>query len=231
MKIEDIFSSSETGTLTLEQFQQIVSEGNAKFVDLSEGNYVSAHKYTSEVESLERQIETLTETVNQREADIQNFQEQLTAAGNDAEMLAEVSNELKALQARYDEDAEAYEQQLSDQAREFAVKEYAATKEFTSPAAKKYYIEQMIASEDVDFNKKGELQGMADFDEMFAKDNEGAFKVVEQLPEVGQESTSDMKKPTFAAPTPGAQKPETSKMSLTDMMKAKNDNPEATINF
>lgn len=227
MKIEDIFMEAENGALTLEQFNQIVASKGGKFVDLSEGEYVSERKYSSEVGSLEKQIETLTESVSQRELDIEDLRVQLQEAGNDADRLAELSEQFAALQSKYEEDANAYEAQLSSQAREFAVKEYAATKEFTSPAAKKYYIEQMINSEDVDFNRKGELEGMEEFDAAFAKENDGAFKVndPEPEPEPAQEQAP---LPKFAAPTPGAQKPE-SKMSLSEMMKAKNENPDANF--
>lgn len=228
MKIEDIFMEAE-GPLTLEQFNEIVASKGGKFVDLSEGGYVGERKYASEIESLEKQIETLTDSVSQRELDVEDLRVKLQEAGDDAEQLAQLSEQFAALQSKYEEDANAYEQQLSSQAREFAVKEYAATKEFTSSAAKKYYIEQMIDSEDVDFNRKGELEGMDEFDALFAKDNEGAFKINDPEPAQQEpQQTVPETLPKFAAPTPGAQKPE-SKMSLTEMMKAKNENPDMSI--
>lgn len=213
------------GPLTLEQFNEIVSSKGAKFADLSEGNYVSVAKHEAELNSLERQIETLTDQVAQRESDVQNLATQLQEAENAEQALNQAYAQLNALQEKYNEDAEAYEEQLSRQAREFAVKEYAATKEFTSPAAKELYIERLLDSEDVDFNRKGELEGMEDFDARFAEKYENAFYVKPEEPEQ-KLPEPEAPKPKFLGQTPGAQKPETAKMSLSEMMQAKNQNPE-----
>jgi hypothetical protein len=72
---------------------------------------------------------------------------------------------------------------------------------------------------------------MEDFDEAFGRENEGAFKTVAAAPEIGTESGEGQPKPSFAAPTPGAQKPTETKMSLSEMMKARNENPEANIDL
>jgi hypothetical protein len=42
--IKTIFEKAENGTLTLEQFLAAAKEAKAKFVDLSEGEYVSKQK-------------------------------------------------------------------------------------------------------------------------------------------------------------------------------------------
>lgn len=229
MTIKDIFMEAE-GPLTLEQFEEIVSSKGAKFADLSEGNYVSVAKHDSEISSLERQIETLTDQVAQREGDVQELASRLQQAGNAEDALNEAYERLNALQEKYNEDAEAYEEQLSRQAREFAVKEYAATKEFTSDAAKKYYIEQLLDSEDVDFNRKGELEGMEEFDARFAEENANAFYVKPAEPEQ-KLPEPEIPKPKFLGQTPGAQKPENTKLSLSEMMQAKNENPDMNISF
>lgn len=218
------------GPLTLEQFEEIVASKGGKFADLSEGNYVSVGKHEAELSSLEKQIETLTDQVAQRETDVQELMTQLEQAGNTEDALKDAYARLNALQEKYNEDAEAYEEQLSRQAREFAVKEYAATKEFTSEAAKKYYIEQLINSEDVDFNRKGELEGMEDFDARFAEENENAFYVKAPEPE-SKLPEPEVPKPKFLGQTPGAQKPESSKLSLSEMMQAKNENPDMNVGF
>lgn len=229
MKIEDIFMEAE-GPITLEQFNEIVASKGAKFADLSEGNYLSVAKHDAEIGSLEKQIETLTNQVEQREADVQNLASQLQEAGSAEDALEQAYAQLNALQEKYNEDAEAYEEQLSRQAREFAVKEYAATKEFTSDAAKKYYIEQLIDSEDVDFNKKGELEGMEEFDARFAEENANAFYVKPAEPEQ-KLPEPETPRPKFLGQTPGAQKPTETKMSLSEMMQAKNENPDMNVGF
>jgi chromosome segregation ATPase len=229
MTIKDIFMEAE-GPLTLEQFEEIVSSKGAKFADLSEGNYVSVAKHDAEMSSLERQIETLTDQVAQRETDVQELATQLQQAGNTEDALNEAYAKLNALQEKYNEDAEAYEEQLSRQAREFAVKEYAATKEFTSPAAKELYIERLLDSEDVDFNRKGELEGMEEFDAQFAEKYENAFYVKPEEPE-SKLPEPETPKPKFLGQTPGAQKPTDTKLSLSEMMQAKNENPDMNVAF
>ena len=49
MDIKTIFEKAENGTLTLEQFLAAAKEAKAKFVDLSEGEYVSKQKYMDDI--------------------------------------------------------------------------------------------------------------------------------------------------------------------------------------
>ena len=224
MEVKEIFEGQES--LTLEQFNEIATSKGAKFVDLSAGGYVSERKFNSELSSKDKQIESLNETIAQRDTDLEAVKTQLAEAGNDAEKLSEVSNQLSTLQSKYDEDTKAFQNQLSQQAREFAVKEYASTKQFTSSAAKRDYIEQMLKAEDVKFNKKGQLVGMEDFDTEYSTDNADAF-VVEKSPE--PEATPEPPKPSFAASTPGTEAPK--KPTLSEMMAMKNANPDMPINF
>ncbi len=230
MKIEDIFKDAPEGKLTLEQFNEAVAKGNAKFVDLAEGGYVSQMKHESEVQSKDEQIKTLQDTLTQRDTDIADIKKQLEdASKNDGEKLSEVSTQLSDLQKKYEEDTKSYETKLSNQAREFAIKEYAADKKFTSKAAKEFYIKSMTESEDVKFNKKGQLVGMEDFDSDYMTNNADSF-VVDPAPEPQPEPQPDAPKPSFGAPTPGPN-PTPAKPSLTEMMKAKNDNPDMQVSF
>lgn len=224
MEIKQIFEGQES--LTLEQFNEIATSKGAKFVDLSDGGYVSERKFNSEIASKDKQIELLNTTISERDTDLEAVKNQLAEAGSDADKLTEVTNQLTTLQAKYDEDTKSYQSQLSQQAREFAVKEYASTKQFTSSAAKRDYIEQMLKAEDVKFNKKGQLIGMEDFDTEYSTDNADAF-VVEAPAE--PEPTPAEPKPQFAASTPGAEAPK--KPSLSEMMAAKNANPDMAVNF
>ncbi len=231
MKIEDIFKDAPEGKLTLEQFNEVATKGNAKFVDLAEGGYVSQMKHDSEIQGKNEQIKTLQSTITQRDTDIADIKKQLEdASKNDGEKLSEVSNQLSALQTKYDEDTKSYEAKLAGQAREFAIKEYAASKKFTSKAAKEFYVKSMIDSEDVKFNKKGQLVGTDDFDTDYMTNNADSF-VVESAPEtISTPTPSSTPKPSFGAPTPG---PSTGsgKLSLSEMMKAKNDNPDMQVSF
>lgn len=206
MKIEDIFKDAENGALTLEQFQAKAKEGGANFTDLSEGKYISIAKHSSEVQAKDEQISTLNDTLSERDKDLASLQSQLKDAGNDAEKLSTVSADLSALQVKYEEDTKAFQNKLDKQARDFAIKEYAATKKFSSSAAKRDYITSMQNSEDVKMSKKGTLTGIAEFDDVYSKENEDAFVKEDVKPESnnnqqGQQFNSNL--PMFAQPTPG----------------------------
>lgn len=64
--------------------------------------------------------------------------------------------------------------------------------------------------------------GASDYMKAYAKANADAF--------VAKETPAPTPAPEFVAPTPGG-KDKGTKMSLSDMMKAKNENPEFAINF
>lgn len=231
MKIEDIFKDAPEGKLSLEEFNKIASDGKAKFVDLAEGGYVSQMKHDSEIQSRDEQIKTLNDTISQRDTDIADIKKQLDdASKNDGEKLSEVSTQLSDLQKKYEEDTKSYETKLASQAREFAIKEYAADKKFTSTAAKQFYIESMIKSEDVKFNKKGQLTGMEEFDTDYMANNADSFVVDE--PALAPEPTPapETPKPSFGGSTPGAN-PQPQKPSLSELMKAKNENPDMVVSF
>lgn len=177
MKIEDVFSGAEGGSLTLEQFQAKAKEGGASFADLSEGNYVSISKHNSELKAKDDQINTLNTNLSDRDKDLASLQDQLKNAGNDAEKLSSVSADLSALQTKYDEDTKAFQAKLDKQARDFAIKEYAASKKFTSAAARRDYIANMQNADNVKLNKDGVLKGVSDFDTDYSKENADAFIV------------------------------------------------------
>lgn len=217
MTVKELFDKAENGTLTWEQFQTAM--GDAKFVDLTEGNYVSKQKYDNEIEQRDNQITTLNETITQRNADLKNLQTTLKEAG-DLEELRTASKNLADLQKKYDKDMKAYKQQLSQQEYEFAVKDFANSKNFTSNAAKRDFIQSMLAK-DLKI-EDGKIIGAEDFVEIYSKDNADAF-VVKQDPEPKTEP-----KPQFTKPT-GNNEPK--KLTLSEMMQMKNENPDVDITF
>lgn len=223
MNIKEVFDKAENGALTYDQFIQIAS--GAKFTDLSEGQYVSKQKYTDELNSLNTRIDSLNETIGSRDTDLAALQEQLKTAGTDSEKLNEVTTKLTDLQSRYDKETKAYQKQLQEQAYDFAVKEFANSKQFSSKAAKRDFIGAMKAKglklED------GKILGAEDFVTLYSAENSDAFAVT--TPEPPVPTPTEPVKPHFTAPTNG--QPAPAKMTLTDLMKAKNENPEATITF
>ena len=210
--IKDVFKDSET--LTLEQFEAKAKELGFKFADLSDGKYVSKSKYDddlkakdTEISTRDEQIETLNGTIATRDTDLENLKTQLAEAGQDAAKLAEVSEQLNGLQTKYDTDVKNYQTQMAEQAYEFAVKEYANTKKFTSQAAKRDFVQSMIAKKLQ--MEDGKILGRDDFAEKYATENEDAF-VVEKDPEPApapepapSPEPTPAPVPTFVAPTPG----------------------------
>lgn len=214
MTVKELFDKAENGTLTWEEFQTAM--GDAKFVDLTEGNYVSKQKYDNEISQRDNQITTLNETITQRNTDLKNLQTTLKEVG-DLEELKTASKNLSDLQKKYDKDMKAYKQQLSQQEYEFAVKDFANSKNFTSNAAKRDFIQSMLAK-DLKI-EEGRIIGAEDFVELYSKDNADAFVVPKNEPDP---------KPQFTQPT-GDNKPK--KLTLSEMMQMKNENPDVDITF
>lgn len=200
MNVKELFDNAENGTLTYEQFQQAATEANAKFTDLNEGKYVSKSKYESDLKSKDSQITTLNETISTRDTDLATLKTQLAEAGTDTAKLTKVNEDLTALQGRYDADTKALNDRLIKQQYEFAVKEFANTKKFTSSAAKRDFINSMIAKNlQIDNDK---ILGAEDFVSAYTADNEDAFVVEAPAPEP---QPAQPKAPKFVSPTPGAE--------------------------
>lgn len=197
MNVKELFDKAENGTLTWEQFQAAATANNAKFFDLSEGNYVSKSKYTDDIAAKTSEIDTLNTTIQTRDADLADLKSQLEAAGVDSTKLNEVTNKFNDLQTKYNDDTKAYKELLKKQAYEFAVKEFAGTKNFTSQAAKRDFIQSMIAKELKMDNEK--ILGAEDFVTAYTANNADAF--------VTQQDPEPKPKPTFVSPTQGGLTP------------------------
>ena len=214
MTVKELFDKAENGALTWEQFQQAM--GEAKFVDLTEGNYVSKQKYDDELSQRDTRINDLTNTISTRDTDLATLQQTLKDAG-DLEALKQASKDLADLQKRYDKETKEYQNQLTKQAYEFAVKDFANGKQFTSKAAKRDFTQAMLAK-NLQF-EDGKIIGAEDFVQMYSKDNDDAF--------VQKEDRKDPK-PKFAAGTE-PKKPE--KLTLSEMMAMANKDPNATFDM
>lgn len=224
MKIKEVFEQAEDGTLTYEQFQAIVKEANAKFTDLSEGGYVSKGKHDDEIANLNSQIETLNGTIGTRDTDLETLKAQLEAAGTDAEKLATLSNDFTALQGKYDADVKAYKEQLKKQAYDFAVKNFSNGLKFSSKAAQREFERAM---REANLKMDGDsILGAEDFRVKYAETNEDSF-VVEKAPEPIQDPEPYI--PQFVASTPSNDMGR--KLSLSEQMQMKNENPDFVVSF
>lgn len=196
MNIKEIFEKAENGTLTYDQFTELAKD--AKFTDLAEGGYVARKKYEDELATKDTQIDTLNTTISTRDSDLEDLRQKLANAGTDTDKLSSLNDDLVALQGRYDADTKALQDKLDAQAYMFAVKEFAATKKFTSNAAKRDFVNSMIAKNLP--MEKGSILGAEDFVTAYTTDNADAF-VVEQA----QNPPEDNKPaPHFVDSTTGA---------------------------
>lgn len=219
MQLKEIFdkATSENGALTLEEFESIAKANKAKFTDLSEGRYVDRQKYEDDLAKKDTEITTLNDTINTRNTDLEALKTQLESAGSDAGKLEELTQNLTALQSKYDADTQALQGKLSAQAYEFAVRDFAGKQKFSSNAARRDFEQSMIKKnlpmED------GSIMGADDYMKAYAKANADAFIQKESKPA-----------PEFVGSTPGG-KDTKQKMTLSEMMKAKNENPDFVISF
>lgn len=222
MTIEEIFAkaTSEDGSLTVDAFNAIVKENKVKLADLSEGHYVAKQKYEDDLAAKDVQINGLNETLGTRDSDLTKLQEQLKNAGTDQAKLDELTNSFTELQSKYENDTNALKEQLSAQSYEFAVRDYANKQKFSSGAAKRDFISSML-------NKKlpmesGSIMGADDFMKVYAKENADAF--MKEVPKAPED------KPQFTSTATGDKKGG-AKMSLTEQMMRKNEDPNFVISF
>lgn len=213
---KELFDKAENGTLTYEQFEELSKQNNAKWADLSEGGYVSKHKYDDDLKAKDAQIETLNTTIGTRDTDLADLKTKLEAAGADSDKLTALTNDFTALQGKYDADTKAYKEKLDKQAYEFAVREFAATKKFTSQAAKRDFTQSMI-TENLKF-KDGKILGADDFVKSYTESNADAFVV--ETPDAGKGgatggSAGAAPLPQFVAPTPGGEPTPTESNAFT----------------
>lgn len=220
MLIKEIFdkATSENKSLTWEEFEALAKENKAKFTDLSEGRYVDRQKYEDDLAKKDTEINTLNETINTRNTDLETLKTQLENAGSDAGKLEELTQNLTSLQSKYDADTKALNDKLSAQAYEFAVRDFAGKQKFSSSAARRDFerslIQKNLPMED------GSIMGADDYMKAYAKANADAFV----------KSESPKPAPEFVGSTPGG-KDTKQKMTLSEMMKAKNENPDFVVSF
>lgn len=191
----------EAGALTWEQFSSAVTEKGYKIADLSTGNYVSKRKFDDEIQTRDTTITELNSQIATRDTDISNLKTQLADGGKDNETkIADLTAQITALQGNYETQKNEYEQKLSSQQYEFAVRDFAGTKKFSSNAAKRDFINEMISANLT--MKDKQIMGAEDFVTKYQESNSDAF-AVEAPPTPEPES-----KPTFIQPTPPQPEPD-----------------------
>lgn len=209
----------ENGQLTYEQLAAKVKEAGLNVVNIADGAYVSRNKYNDKTGALEAQVKGLQEQLTQRDADLTELNEKLTAAQADAGQLAEAQKQITALQSKYDRDSRAWEERNAQQAYEYAVRTAAGKEKFSSTAAQKMFVAEAIKQ---GFKLDGEtLLGYNDFLAKYKAEDPGAFAAeTPPAPDPAPKIVLPVK------PDPGPQK-----LSLSDAMRMKNENPDIKISF
>ena len=224
--LKELFDKAENGALTYAQFAEAVKAGGYKLADLSKGDYVAKKKYEDDLSGKDSIIADLNATIDTRNSDLQSIQEKLDKAGTDSAMIENLSGELSELKAKYESTTNEYQAKLQKQAYEFAVKDFANNQTFSSNAAKRDFINSML-------NKNlpmenGNIMGATDYMAEYAKDNGDAF-VVAKDPE--PEKSDNLPKFVGGTNDPNNTGGDAKKQSLSELMKAKNDNPNLIVNF
>lgn len=216
--------------LTKDVIDKIIDENGS---DIENAKSAAAKKFDSERETLQGQIEDLKTQVTQRDADLSDIQKQLTAANENADKLAEAQKSLSSLQKKYETETKAWEAKNAQQAYEFAVREKANTLKFSSEAAKREFIRDAIAK---DFKmEQNNLLGFDDYVNIYKESDPGAFAVEKEPeppkadPEPAPEPEPPKKQPNIVLP--GNSGIQGGAKSLTEMMKAKNANPDMVVTF
>ena len=198
MELKELFG---TEALTYEAFSKALSEKGIKLADLSTGDYVSKSKFDDELKSKDATITELNSQITTRDTDISNMKTKLENADTDNKTkVADLTKQLGQLQATYDSAKSDYDAKLNKQSYEFAVKDFANTKKFTSNAAKRDFINEMI-SEGLKM-KDNSILGAEDFVKSYSTTNSDAFVVDAPQPTPEPEEKPQFIKPTTPAPAP-----------------------------
>lgn len=212
------FFDEAGGSLTYDELAAAIKASGSKFVDLTDGNYVDKRKYENEIQGLTSQIEQLNGTIGTRDTDLADLKAKLEAAGADSSKIASLTKDFQDLQSKYDNDTKQYQERLSKQEYEFAVKEFAAQQQFSSNAAKREFIRSMV-DEGLKM-KDGKIIGADDFLNTYSEENADSFIVdyeesdyydpdddgeYDDSYEEDEYEYEPEYKPQFVAPTPGGE--------------------------
>lgn len=157
--------------LDKEKVDRIMAE-NASDIEAEKG------KFEAERTTLQGQISDLQGQTAQRDRDLAELNEKLTAAQADASKLPDAQNALTGLQSKYDTEKQEWENRNAQQAYEFAVKMEAGKLKFSSAAAQRDFVRGAIKK---GMKLEGEkILGFSDFVETYKKDDPGAFQAEQQ---------------------------------------------------
>lgn len=195
--LKDVFGEE---ALTFEQFTGKVTGKGLKLADLSTGGYVDKKKFDDAVSTKDTSIADLQKQLTERDNDLKNLKAQLADGTKDNETkIADLTSQVTKLQTDYKTAKQEWETKLNEQAYNFAVREYAGTKQFTSEAAQRDFISQMLAAKlTLDGNT---IIGATDFETKYRAENAKAFVVDNPDPNNNEGGADPNKKPLFIQPS------------------------------
>ena len=210
--------------LTPEQIRQIQQQAGA---DTQAARDSEKSKYEAEIAQWQGQVTDLQGQLSQRDTDLSGLQSQLTAAQADAGKLTEAQQQLTALQNSYDADRKAWETKTAQQKREYAIKAKAAELKFSSASAKRAFIHDAIKAKTIKLDGD-DLLNYGEFVDQYKTADPGAF-IQEQTAKEPEPQPEPQPQPQIVLP--GKSTPPKKKMTLAEMMKAKNANPNFRIEW
>lgn len=149
--------------------QDIEIEDKDKF----EKAFFENYKTVAEFEKKTNEVNSLKETLQERDDDLKELKKQVDESGDTSESLKATQQKLDELQKNYAQAEKEHKENLAKQEREFAVREYAGNLKFSSNAAKEHFTNKAIASEMA--LQDGKLLGMEDFVKSYKEADETAF--------------------------------------------------------
>lgn len=210
--------------LTEEQIRQIQQQAGA---DTQAARDSEKSKYESQIAQYQGQVTDLQGQLTQRDTDLSGLQTQLAAAQADAGKLTEAQQQLTTLQNSYEKDKKAWETKTAQQKREYAIKARAAELKFSSASAKRAFIHDAVKAATIKLDGD-DLLNYSEFVTQYKEADPGAFVQEKQEPDPKPDQ-NPQPQPTIVLP--GKSTPPKKKMSLSEMMKAKNANPNLRIDW
>lgn len=218
--LKNLFGTNEDGTAVTLSFDQLVEKLGAdkaiKIVNLADGGYVSKEKFDAK----ETELAGLRTQLADANATIQSYKDM---------DIDSIKQSAANWETKYNDDTAALNQKLADQERAFNEELFLRGYKFSSKAAadgiRAEFVKRKFPYEDGTFIGGKEFMEKLKAD----KDYEAAF-VVEAPATPEAPPAPEQPKPQFSSSAPQQPQPK-AKPSLAELMRRKNENPNAEIKF
>lgn len=218
--LKKLFGTNEGGTPVALTFDQLVEKLGAekaiKLVNLADGGYVSKDKFDA------------------KETELNGLRDQLTAANATIQSYKDmdidgIKQSVTDWEKKYNDDTAALNQKIADNERAFNEELFLRGYKFSSKAAangiKAEFVKRKFPFEDGSF-----IGGKEFMEKLMADDDYKMAFVIDTPPADPEPATQPQPKPQFSDPNPHQPQPKP-KASLAELMRRKNENPNAEIKF